>query len=127
MNLQNTQQIVILGFGVAKPSSCQVVFWPKLWNQKLSKERHWAYTHAVLRMEWPQPLIYEALCYEDMKHSLHLHPKEKKGDSYDGEGMRPSSSMICSSCQPHHFIVVCMELSVPFESPLFHRNSRCLL
>ena len=28
---------------------------------KTLSERHWDYSHAVIRMEWPQPLIYEAL------------------------------------------------------------------
>ena len=109
-------------FGLGRPFSYQVVSWPKLWNQKLSDERHWAYSHAVLRMEWPQPLTCGALYSANTKHSLLRHPKEKEVDACHGEGMFPSPLVICSSSQPHHFIVVCMELSVPFESPLIHRN-----
>ena len=114
-------------YGIGRPFSYQWVFWPKLRSQKISSERHWDYTHAVLQMEWPQPLIYEALYSTNMKHSLLLQPKEKEGDVWHGEGMLPSPSVICSSSQSHHSIVVCMELSIPFESSPIHRNSRILL
>ena len=67
---------------LGSPSSCQVVFWPKLWNQKLLDERHWTYTHAVFRMEWPQPLTCGAPYSTNMKHSLLLHPKEKEVDAW---------------------------------------------
>ena len=92
------------------------------WNQKISSERHWAYAHAVLRMEWPQPLIYEVVYYVSMKHSLQLLPKEKDYFFWLGEDRFPSPSMICFSSQPHHYAMVCMELSVPFKSPLIQYN-----
>ena len=78
--------------------------------------------HAMLRMVWPQPLTCGAPYSANIKHSLLLHPKEKEVDAFHGEGMFPSLSVIFSSSQPHHFSVVCMELSVPFKSPLIHRN-----
>ena len=90
---------------------------------KLSSERHWDYAHAVLRMEWPQPLIYEALYLVCMKHNLQLLPKEKEEYCWLGEYRFPYASMIYFSSQPHHSNVVCMELSVPFESPMIHNNA----
>ena len=97
------------------------VLWPKLSKKKLSSERHWSYAHAVLRMQWNQPLICEVLQSKCMKHSLQLHPKEEE-DSWLREDMFPYPSMIYFSCQPHHFVVVSMELCVPFESPLIHKK-----
>ena len=90
---------------------------------KTLDERHWDYTHTVLRMESPQPLTCGAPYSTNTKHSLLLHPKEKEVNYFHGEGMLPSVLVTRSSSQPHHFPVVCMELSVPFESPPIHINS----
>ena len=49
-------------------------------------------------------------------------PKEKEEDSWLGEDRFPSPSMIYFSSHPHHSTMVCMELSVPFESPLIHNH-----
>ena len=78
-------------------------------------------------MEWPQPLIYEALYSICMKHSLQLLAKEKEKDSWLGEDRFPSPSMIYFCSQPHHYAVVCMELSVPFESLLIHNTAENVL
>ena len=64
--------------GIGRTFSCLSEFWPKIWNQRLSSERHQAYAHGVLRKEWPQSLICEAPCSECMKHILHIHPIEKE-------------------------------------------------
>ena len=90
---------------------------------KNSQMRHWDYTHVVLWMVWPQPLTCGAPYSTNTKHNLLLQPKEKEVDAWHGEGMLPSLSVICSSSQPHHYAMVCMELRcVIFESPLIHRN-----
>ena len=52
-------------------------------------------------------------------------PKEEV-DACHGEGMSPYISVICYSSQPHHFVVVCMELGVPFKSPRIHKNIETL-
>ena len=118
--------ICIHYYELGRTFSSQWVLFPKLWNQKISSERHWAYAHAMLRMEWPQPLIYEEFYSVITMHGLQLLPKEKEGDSYHGEGMFPSPSVIFSSSQPYHCAMVCMELSVPFKSPLIHSNTKTL-
>ena len=90
-------------FCLGRPSSFQVVFYPKIWNQKLSYWRHWDYAHAVLQMEWPQPLTYGAPYSTNTKHNLLLQPKEKEVYAFHGQGILPSLSVIYSSSQQHHF------------------------
>ena len=84
---------------------------------KTLKCRHWAYAHAMLRMEWPQPLIYEALYTISMKHSLQLLPKEKEEDSWLGEDMFPSPSMIYFSSQPHRSVVFVYGTECSIQTP----------